>query len=75
MSIRKASPAWGIACSSALFLGCAAGQDPQGGEDDLLGSEAAALAPPPVGGSWAAFTNAPPGGLGTCLQLTDGDVM
>jgi carbohydrate binding protein with CBM35 domain len=75
MSIRKASPAWGIACSSALFLGCAAGQDPQSGDDDFLGSEAAALAPPPVGGSWAAFTNAAPGGLGTCLQLTDGDVM
>lgn len=63
-------------CALAGIVGCSAAPvSSENAEETAAGTQAAALAAPPVGGSWASFTSTPPGGLGTCLQLTNGDVM
>jgi hypothetical protein len=74
MSIQTTWSALTAVVCAALAVGCGASPDlPE--NEQTLGSQTAALSAPPVGGSWAAFTNGSPGGLGTCLQLTSGDVM
>lgn len=70
---------WSALCAilcAGLATACSGSPETQGWGEETAGAEQAALAaPPPVGGSWAAFTNGAPAGLGTCLQLTSGDVM
>ncbi len=61
-------------CVSTLVAGCSSGDFGSGSNEPVQAQSAALVSAAPAVGSWSTFTNAPPP-LGTCLQLTNGDVM